>query len=90
MNEGELFDSIAKKTVQLVATTSEFSALKNEFGMLSPITDEQDRELIKARIDALVAKLYGINEEELKHILSQFPLVGQKIKDRVLQEYSKI
>ena len=90
LKDGDLFDSIAKKTVQLVSTTNEFSKLKSEFGMLSSITDEQDRQLTKAKIDALVAKLYDINEIELRHILSQFPLVDDKIKEQVMQEYSKL
>ena len=89
LNEGELFNSIVKKVVQLTAVTNEFKSLKNEAGMVSPVTDDQDREVVKAKIDALVAKLYGITEVELRHILSQFPIVDDKIKERVMQEYSR-
>jgi Alw26I/Eco31I/Esp3I family type II restriction m6 adenine DNA methyltransferase len=90
LKEGDVFNLIIKKVVQLVSITNEFSSLKSEIGMVSQITDEQDRQIIKAKIDAIVAKLYGINEEELKHILSQFPLVDNKIKELVLREYSRI
>ena len=90
MKDGQYFESIAKKVVQLVATTSDFSTLKSEFGMIAPVTDEQDRQSVRNKIDALVAKMYGINEEELRHILSQFPIVDNKIKEQVLNEYSRL
>ncbi len=90
IKDGQIFDSIVKKVVQLVATTNEFATMKSEIGMISFITSEQDRQLTRARIDAQVAKLYEINGEELKHILSQFPIVDEKIKEQILQEYSKL
>lgn len=90
MKDGQIFDSIVKKVIQLVATTNEFAELRREIGLISPITDEQDRQLTRAKIDALVAKLYGIDEGELKHILLQFPIVDNKVKEQVLQEYSKL
>lgn len=90
IKDGQYFETIAKKVVQLVATTNDFSKLKSEFGMISPVVDEQDRQSVKNKIDALVAKMYGINEEELKHILSQFPIVDNKIKEQVLNEYSRL
>jgi hypothetical protein len=90
IKDGQYFDAIAKKAVQLVATNTEFTKLKSEFGMISPVVDEQDRQSVKNKIDALVAKMYGINEEELKHILSQFPIVDNKIKEQVLNEYSRL
>lgn len=88
LNSGNLFDSIAKKVVQLVAITSEFSKLKEEFGVISTVTDEKDRQLVRAKIDALVAKLYELNKEELRHILAQFPVIDEKIKEQVLNEFS--
>lgn len=90
LKEGQAFDSIAKKVVQLVATTNEYSKLKNEFGIVSSVTDEQDRQLVRAKIDAQVAKLYGITEDELRYILAQFPIIESKIKEQVLNEYSKL
>lgn len=90
LKDGQIFEAITKKVVQLVAVTNDFSKLKSEFGMMSPVVDEQDRQSVKNKIDALVAKMYGINEEELKHILSQFPIVDNKIKEQVLNEYSRL
>lgn len=90
IKDGQYFDSIAKKVVQLVATTNDFSGLKNEFGMIAPVIDEQDRQSVRNKIDALVAKVYDINEDELRHILSQFPGVDNKIKEQVLNEYSRL
>jgi len=48
------------------------------------ITDEGQRALARAQLDALVAKLYGITREELAYILEKFPLVDKKQKDLVL------
>ncbi len=48
------------------------------------------RRLTKAKIDALVAKLYGISETELRYILQQFPIVEDGIKEQVMQEFSKL
>ena len=86
-NEGQAFESIGKKVIQLTAVNNEYKALRGEVGMVSPVTEETDREVVKAKIDALVAKLYGITENEFRHILSQFPIVDNKIKERIIQEY---
>lgn len=40
--------------------------------------DTGDRAQLRCEIDALVAHLYGLNKEELKYILSTFPIVKEK------------
>ena len=44
--------------------------------------DEEDRAHLRARLDALHFILYGINFEEMGHILSTFPIVHRNDRDR--------
>jgi len=43
---------------------------------------------LRAKLDALVAKLYNLEIKELEYILSTFPLVEEGQKELVLQEFS--
>lgn len=54
------------------------------------VTDPVQRQILKNQIDAMVAKIYGLEEAELKHILSTFPLVEEEIKEGVLEEWRKL
>jgi hypothetical protein len=74
-------------SAQLVATTDEFKDLKKELGITYGITDETDRQTVRAKLDAAAAKLYGITKPELEHILAKFPLVEEKTKKKTLDEY---
>lgn len=47
-------------------------------------TDPDDRTRHRAELDARVARLYGLDESELRHILATFPLVPEEIKEGVL------
>jgi hypothetical protein len=40
-----------------------------------------------AEIDAIVARLYGITEEEFIHIHSSFPIVKEDVKMLTLEEF---
>ncbi len=44
---------------------------------------------LRAKLDALVAKIYGLDSEELRYILSTFPLVEEAQKAKVLEEFEK-
>lgn len=85
---GEQYESIAKMAAQLVATTDEFAELKKEVDISYGITDENDRQKIRAKLDVAVAKLYGIQKDELEYIMTKFPIVDEKYKKKVLEEYS--
>ena len=84
---GALFDTIARKTAQLVCTTAEFDQLRKEMGIPHGLKDENDRLLARAQLDVAVAKLYGISKEDLAYILEKFPNVEPKQKELVLREY---
>jgi len=46
-----------------------------------------EREKLRAEIDGMVAHLYGLNEVEFKHILSTFPIVEERIKEKTLKAF---
>ncbi|WP_232371448.1 Eco57I restriction-modification methylase domain-containing protein [Leptospira ainazelensis] len=88
--------NIIQSTAQLIGTTSAFDELLKEiFGPQANhkthgVTDPVQRQILKNQIDAMVAKIYGLEEAELKHILSTFPLVEEEIKEGVLEEWRKL
>ncbi len=90
LRSGPVFDAIVRKVAQLSCTTSEFKKLKEAAGIDFAISEENDRAVVRAQIDALVAKLYNITRDDMVQILSVFPLVDEKTKNLVLQEYDKI
>jgi HAE1 family hydrophobic/amphiphilic exporter-1 len=45
---------------------------------------------LRAKLDALVAKIYDLNLEELSYILSIFPLVEEAQKAKELEEFGKL
>jgi hypothetical protein len=49
--------------------------------------DDPSRDLLRAELDARVARLYKIEYEELQHILSRFPGVSDDYKQEVLYRY---
>ncbi|MBI3051934.1 N-6 DNA methylase [Candidatus Woesearchaeota archaeon] len=87
LNSGKEFDAIVRKTAQLVCTTDEFSELKKETGIAQGLTNENDRKWARAQLDAMIANIYGITKEEMKFILEQFPIVEQKQKELVLNNF---
>ncbi len=42
---------------------------------------------MRAGLDGLIARLYGLTEAEFAHVLSGFPLVAQEVKDAALAAY---
>lgn len=86
LSSGKEFEAIVRKVAQLVCMTDEFAELKKLTGV-EPVTSESDRALARAQLDVMVAKLYGVTKEELKHILGAFPNVDERQKEMVLREY---
>jgi hypothetical protein len=54
------------------------------------VTDPQRRQVLRAEIDALVARLYDLTEAEFTHILGTFPLVNLATKQLTLETYSDL
>lgn len=87
LNSGKEFDAIIRKAAQLVCTTDEFSELKKEAGIEHGLANENDRRLARAQLDVAVANIYGITREEMEFILQQFPIVEQKQKELILNNF---
>jgi len=54
------------------------------------VTDPHRRQILRAEIDALVARLYNLTEAEFTHILGTFPLVDLATKQLTLATYRTI
>lgn len=86
------FAPIVERAAKLICTTPEYDDLAAEVGLGSHaagVTDETERAKLRAELDAMVAHLYGLTEDELTHILGTFPLVAQEQKDAVLAEFRR-
>jgi hypothetical protein len=93
--EKKTFDSLVERAAKLICTTEEFADLWNEvmgtkWTKASGDTDDKARAKLRAEIDAIVAHLYGITEEEFIHILGTFPIVKEDVKKLTLEEFRKI
>jgi hypothetical protein len=84
------FLPLAERAARLVGTAPEFDdLLKEVFGKSAThktdgVTATQDRLTLRAVIDALVARLYNLTQEEFQHILSTFMLVDESVKSQTL------
>ncbi len=77
------FTPIVERAAKLICTTPEFDDLAKEIGLESyknGATDQLERQNLRAELDALVAHLYGLTEEEFAYILTTFPLVSEPVK----------
>lgn len=84
------FSEIVDRVAKLICTTPEFDDLAAEVGLGSHangITDEGDRDQLRAELDGMIAHLYGLTEAEFTHILSTFPIVSDEVKQAALGEY---
>lgn len=93
--EKKTFDSLVDRAAKLICTTEEFADLwKDVTGTKwtknSGVTDDKARAKLRAEIDAIVAHLYGITEEEFIHILGTFPIVKEDVKKLTLEEFRKV
>ncbi|MGB5969213.1 MAG: ATP-binding protein, partial [Spirulinaceae cyanobacterium] len=84
------FPEIVERAAKLICTTPEFNELAQEIGLESHkngITDETERAKLRAELDGIIAHIYGLTEQEFKHILNTFPLVSEETKQAALTEY---
>jgi hypothetical protein len=87
------FRPIVERAARLICTTPEFDDLAKEiFGGRATAktigaTEPAERANLRAELDALVAHLYGLTEEEFAYILTTFPLVEESVKQLTLNTY---
>ncbi|NCR14930.1 MAG: ATP-binding protein [Microcystis aeruginosa SX13-11] len=91
LKEGDrYFEEIVEKAAKLICVSEEFDELAKEVGIDSHkngVTEETERAKIRAKLDAIVAHLYELNEIEFQHILSTFPLASESVKIATLKAY---
>jgi Alw26I/Eco31I/Esp3I family type II restriction m6 adenine DNA methyltransferase len=94
LKEGDkYFQEIVEKAAKLICISEEFDELAKEVGIDSHkngVTEEAERAKIRAKLDAIVAHLYELNEIEFQHILSTFPLVSESVKIATLKAYQNL
>jgi hypothetical protein len=87
------FRSIVERSARLICTTPEFDDLaKDIFGGRASArtvgaTEPVERAKFRAELDALVAQLYGLTEEEFAYTLTTFPLVEESVKQQTLNTF---
>jgi hypothetical protein len=87
-----IFNTICKLASRLVCTTPEFDGLAKSVGLngyQDGATDPEERARLRAELDAIVAHLYGLDEEEFTHVLSTFPIVKEEVKQAAMRELLK-
>lgn len=86
------FMPIVTRAARLICTTPEFDELARAVGLKGyqeGATDPAERARLRAELDAMVAHLYRLTEDEFRHILSTFPLVKEEVKAAALEEFRK-
>src|SRR3972149_4207395 len=87
------FKPIIDRAASLVCTTPEFDDLAKEVGLDSHkngVTDDVERNRIRAELDGRIAHLYGLTEEEFAYILTTFPLVPAATKEAAMKAYIEV
>jgi hypothetical protein len=94
LKEGDrYFEEIVENAAKLICVSEEFDELAKEVGIGSHkngVTEETERAKIRAKLDAIVAHLYELNEIEFQQILSTFPLVSESVKIATLKAYQNL
>jgi len=88
-----MLSSIIQTAARLVCMYPEFSDLATAVGVdmqQDGVAPSADRTELRSDLDARIAHLYGLSEDEFVHILSSFPLVDQTTKDATLDAFRRL
>jgi hypothetical protein len=67
-----------------------FARLAHLSRSLSEGTEPAEQMPEYAELQALVAHLYGLNEDDFAHVLTTFPLIPEEIKSRALALFNSL
>jgi len=90
------FRPVVERAARLIGITADYDALLAEiFGPKAThqthgASNDGDRLRVRAELDALVAQLYSLTEEEFAHILTTFPLVPESTRLATRQTYTRL
>ena len=59
-------------------------------GVVYGVTDPAERAKLRAELDAMVAHLYGLTDEQFAHVLETFPLVDSSVRTAALNEFVRM
>jgi hypothetical protein len=65
-------------------------AVYQEVGSMTRALSRRDDSAIESRLNALVAKMYRLGEEEFAHVLSTFPLIPKEDRDRAMTQFNRM
>lgn len=87
--------ALATRGSKLICTAPEFDELAKAAGLNPPdhragVTDAKARAALRAELDAIVAHLYRLTEDEFAHILTTFPIVPEAPKQAALEEFIRM
>ncbi len=73
-------DHIADRVLELTYTAWDIKAFAGDLGYDGPpfVWDEERRAQLRAQLDALYFHLYGIERDDVDHIMETFPIVKRK------------
>jgi hypothetical protein len=95
-SEDASFRPLVERAARLIGTAPEFDELLQDvFGPKAThkthgVSEPKERQTLRAEIDALVARIYDLTEDEFAHILSTFPLVSDDVKSQTLKAYQDL
>ena len=83
------FGPLVEAAARLTCVGEAFAPLAEAVGVdpARAVTEAEDRAALRAEVDARVALVYGLVQDDLEHVLGTFPLVDEVYKDAVLLAY---
>jgi hypothetical protein len=61
-----------------------------DVGTIARALSQRHEPALEARLNAVVAKLYQLTEEEFAHVLRTFPLIAKDERDRSMSEFLRL
>ena len=84
------FKPIVERAAALICVSAEFEDLKRELEAKGYELKTDAPDVLRAELDAIVAKLYDLTEDEFAHILKTFPIVKDEVKVAAMVEFRKL
>ncbi len=89
------FVPLVSRTARLTCGAAAFDRLAAAAKLSPPthkagVTDPAERAKLRSELDAIVAHLYRLTEDEFAHVLTAFPLVPEETKQAALDEFIRM